>query len=32
MFAQSTGLDSAEIEAANTLIDEYNDVLTGRRP
>lgn len=32
MLAQSTGLDSAEIEAANTLIDEYNDVLTGRRP
>ncbi|HEX5597624.1 MAG TPA: hypothetical protein VFX61_16640 [Micromonosporaceae bacterium] len=31
MFPQSTGLDSAEIEAANTLIDEYNDVLTGRR-
>jgi hypothetical protein len=32
MFTQSTGLDSAEVEAANALIDEYNDVLTGRRP
>lgn len=31
MFGQSAGLDTAEIEAANALIDEYNDVLTGRR-
>jgi hypothetical protein len=31
MFAQSAMLDVAETTAANRLIDEYNDVLTGRR-
>jgi hypothetical protein len=31
MFTQSGDLDVAEVEAANALIDEYNEVLTGRR-
>ncbi|WP_371409364.1 hypothetical protein OG423_05805 [Micromonospora zamorensis] len=31
MFTQSAQLDVAHIEAANALIDEYNDVLIGRR-
>ncbi|WP_330441343.1 hypothetical protein OHB44_33070 (plasmid) [Micromonospora sp. NBC_00821] len=31
MFTQCVQLDVADIEATNALIDEYNDVLTGRR-
>lgn len=31
MFTQCVQLDVADIEAASALIDEYNDVLTGRR-